>query len=142
VGVVRGTVYDVVVTKLYSSTNNRIIIEETDEIYRFPSSLVRVGQDNVITVIQVCFLNTNLHYGCLTSTSRTTWDWTSRAVSAGFRICWPCSLRQHQIIRTRRNLREVSADSHSMTVTYTPGRCKAKLAGIKSEAPSLHWVPS
>jgi hypothetical protein len=35
----------------FSSTNNENIISETDEEYGFPSSSVRVGKDNVITVL-------------------------------------------------------------------------------------------
>lgn len=36
-----------------SSTNNKHILEETDDIYFFPEGSLLIGQDNVITVIQV-----------------------------------------------------------------------------------------
>ncbi|KAH8822595.1 glycoside hydrolase family 35 protein [Flagelloscypha sp. PMI_526] len=35
-----------------NSTNNLNIIEETDEIYTFPSSSIRIAEDNVITILQ------------------------------------------------------------------------------------------
>lgn len=38
----------------HSSTNNRNIIEETDDKIVFPSGAVIPGKDNVITIVQVC----------------------------------------------------------------------------------------
>lgn len=35
-----------------SSTNNRHILEETDDKFFFPSGALKAGQDNVITVVQ------------------------------------------------------------------------------------------
>jgi N-acetyl-beta-hexosaminidase len=34
-----------------SSTNNENIIEETDEIYDFPSHAIHAGRDNVVTIV-------------------------------------------------------------------------------------------
>lgn len=36
-----------------SSTNNRRIIEETDDKFEFPVGALRAGEDNVITIVQV-----------------------------------------------------------------------------------------
>ena len=36
-----------------SSTNNNNIVSETDEVFYFPEGSLRVGEDNVITIVQV-----------------------------------------------------------------------------------------
>ena len=42
---------------LFSSTNNRNILEETDEKFYFPPGSLRYDQDNIITILQVsCIL--------------------------------------------------------------------------------------
>lgn len=38
---------------LNSSTNNKNIIDETDEVFYFPEDALLVGQDNVITIVLV-----------------------------------------------------------------------------------------
>ncbi len=35
-----------------SSTNNRNILEETDDKFLFPAGALKAGRDNVITVVQ------------------------------------------------------------------------------------------
>lgn len=37
-----------------SSTDNTHIIEETDDTFYFPEGSIHAGQDNVITIVQVC----------------------------------------------------------------------------------------
>lgn len=37
----------------FSSTNNENIVEETNETYVFPDGVVEIGQNNVITIVQV-----------------------------------------------------------------------------------------
>ncbi|KAL5524689.1 hypothetical protein ACEPAF_9834 [Sanghuangporus sanghuang] len=39
-------------TAFGNSTNNRFILEETDQVYTFPQGSVLAGQDNVITIVQ------------------------------------------------------------------------------------------
>ncbi|KAF9258328.1 glycoside hydrolase family 35 protein [Marasmius fiardii PR-910] len=39
-------------TAFGNSTNNRNFIEETDQVYTFPSGAVQAGKDNVITIVQ------------------------------------------------------------------------------------------
>ncbi|KAI0059604.1 glycoside hydrolase family 35 protein [Artomyces pyxidatus] len=39
-------------TAFGNSTNNRNILEETDQVFSFPNGSVSVGQDNVITIVQ------------------------------------------------------------------------------------------
>lgn len=36
-----------------SSTNNKNIVDETDEVFYFPEDALLVGQDNVITIVLV-----------------------------------------------------------------------------------------
>ncbi|KAL5482805.1 hypothetical protein ACEPAI_9400 [Sanghuangporus weigelae] len=39
-------------TAFGNSTNNRFVLEETDQVYTFPEGSVLAGQDNVITIVQ------------------------------------------------------------------------------------------
>ncbi len=54
-----------------SSTNNRNILEETDDVFLFPEGAVLPG-DNVITVVQVC-VYAGAQIALNASLVRTTW---------------------------------------------------------------------
>ena len=36
-----------------SSTGGRFVVEETDQVYVFPEGSIKLGKDNVITIVQV-----------------------------------------------------------------------------------------
>jgi len=58
-----------------SSTNNRNIVEETDDKFILPPEALRAGEDNVITVVQVELASPILRHLRLIY-SRITWGWT------------------------------------------------------------------
>lgn len=70
----------VALTSVISSTNNRFILEETDDKFYFPPGSLLYGQDNVVTILQVSArilaitISANIK-------SRIIWVSTSRAVS-------------------------------------------------------------
>lgn len=37
----------------FSSSNNQNILEETDDVFNFPAGSLKVGEDNIITIVQV-----------------------------------------------------------------------------------------
>lgn len=56
-----------------SSTNNKNVIEETDDMFIFPEGSLLPGKDNIITVVQVCLFYPDLCPLVFIAHSRTTW---------------------------------------------------------------------
>jgi hypothetical protein len=45
-----------IIVFIHSSSNDKHILEETDDKFIFPSGALRTGADNVITIVQVGIL--------------------------------------------------------------------------------------